>query len=67
LGQGFRHLLLGTCRIERIAVISGFELGKQLSSGDLLTLFHEYAGDLAWDLESYVGCFRSLDRTTGSD
>ena len=67
LRERFRHLLLGTCRVERIAVVNGFELGQQLSSVDMLTLIHEYPGDLAWDLESYVRSFRSLDRTTGSD
>src|SRR3984893_14672959 len=47
LRQGFRHLPLGVCRVECIAVVRRLELGEQLSSTDMPALFYQYPGHLA--------------------
>ena len=47
LRQGFRGLLLGICRVQRVAVVRGLEFRQQLSPADMLPLFHQDPGHFA--------------------
>ena len=62
-----RRCLLCLRGVEGVAVIGRVNFRQQLSLAHVLAFFHQHSDYASTDLESHVGRFRTLDRSTGGN